>query len=59
MDMNQKQTAEIIGTEQSYYSKYEKGKYLIPIDKLIILADYYKVSIDYIVGRTNKKEINY
>lgn len=58
-DMNQKQIAEIIGTEQSYYSKYEKGKYLIPIDKLIVLADYYKVSLDYITGRTNNKEINY
>lgn len=58
-DMSQKQIAEIIGTEQSYYSKYEKGKYLIPIDKLIILADFYGVSIDYIVGRTNNKEICY
>ena len=54
-DLSQKKIADIIGTEQSYYSKYETGKYMIPIDKLIKLADYYDVSLDYITGRSNKK----
>ncbi|MCI9314232.1 MAG: helix-turn-helix transcriptional regulator [Lachnospiraceae bacterium] len=41
--------------KQTTYSKYELGKVNIPIEVFIKLADYYKVSIDYIVGRTSKK----
>lgn len=57
-DLYQKEIADIIKVSQQYYSEYEKGNRPIPLEKLIILADYYNVSIDYIVGRTNKKEIN-
>lgn len=56
MDLKQKQIADIIKTTQQQYSKYELGERLIPIDKLIILANYYNVSLDYIVGRTNNKK---
>lgn len=56
MDLKQKEIADIIKTTQQQYSKYELGERLIPIDKLIILANYYNVSIDYIVGRTNTKK---
>lgn len=56
MDLKQKQIADIIKTTQQQYSKYEIGERLIPIDKLIILANYYNVSLDYIVGRTNNKK---
>lgn len=56
MDLKQKEIADIIKTTQQQYSKYEIGERLIPIDKLIILANYYNVSLDYIVGRTNTKK---
>jgi len=54
-DMTQGELAEIIGTSQSYYSQYEKGKREIPFDRIIILAEYYNVTIDYIAGLTNSK----
>ena len=56
MDLTQADIAKILNTTQQQYSKYEIGIRLIPIDKLNILADFYKTSIDYIVGRTNIKK---
>ena len=55
MDLNQEQVAKIIGTDQSYYAKYEKGLRPIPFERVIKLAKYYKVSLDYIAGLTNDK----
>lgn len=46
------------GIEQSLLSKYETGERIPPTDALLILADFYGVSIDYILCRTNKPEIN-
>ena len=46
------------GIEQALLSKYESGKRIPPTDTLIILADYYNVSMDYIMGRTDNPEIN-
>ena len=57
-DMNQTQTAEILGIKQTVYSRYERGFQTIPTEHLLKLADFYNVSIDYITGRTNNKEIN-
>lgn len=54
-DLNQAQVAEIIGTSQQYYGKYENGIRPIPFDRVIVLAKYYNVSIDYIAGLTNDK----
>lgn len=48
----------ILGIDQSYYSKIELGKHEIRIKDLIRIADYFNVSLDYIVGRTKKKEVN-
>ncbi|MDE7400234.1 MAG: helix-turn-helix domain-containing protein [Oscillospiraceae bacterium] len=53
-DLTQAQAAKIIGTSQQHYGKYESGKIVIPFDRVIVLADYYDVSLDYIAGRTNK-----
>lgn len=50
-DLTQKQVADMIGTNQSYYSTYESGEHALSVDALWILADYYKVSLDYITGR--------
>ncbi len=54
-DMVQKEVAAVLGIDQRVYSTYETGKRDIPIQHLMILADYYGVSIDYIVGRTNER----
>lgn len=58
MDMNQTQVAELLHTSQTVYSRYERGFQTIPVEHLLILADFYKVSTDYILGRTNNKAIN-
>lgn len=55
-DLSQAAVAKILKTTQQQYSKYELGIRLIPIDKLSVLADYYKTSTDYILGRTNIKK---
>lgn len=46
------------GIEQALISKYETGERIPPTDALVILADFYNVSIDYILCRTDKPEIN-
>ncbi len=53
-DLTQAQAAQIIGTSQQHYGKYENGKIIIPFDRVIALAEYYNVSIDYIAGFTNE-----
>lgn len=50
-DLTQQQIADILGCQREVYRRYEKGTRTIPIEFLIKLADYYKVSIDYLVGR--------
>ncbi len=49
-DKSQEEIAKIIGTSQSYYAQYENGKRAIPFERVIILAEYYNVSLDYIAG---------
>ena len=57
-DMNQTTIATYLGMSQTGYSKYETGECDVPTSILIKLADYYGVSVDYILGRTNNKEMN-
>ena len=52
-DLTQKQISEILGIEQTNYSKYELGKNMMGIDKYMILAKFYDVSIDYLCGLTD------
>ena len=47
----------IIKVDQSNYSKYEKGKFLIHTLPLIEFAKYYNVSMDYLCGKTQNEEI--
>ena len=54
-DLKQADIAEYLGIQQTVYSRYERGFQTIPLEYLIKLADYYKVSLDYLVGRTNTK----
>ena len=46
------------GIEQSLLSKYENGERIPPTETLVILADFYNVSIDYILCRTENPSIN-
>lgn len=46
------------GIEQALLSKFENGVRIPPTDTLLVLADFYGVSIDYILKRTDNPEIN-
>ena len=52
-DKSQAEIAKIIGTSQSYYAQYENGKRTIPFDRMVTLAKYYNVSLDYLAGLTD------
>ena len=54
-DLNQTEVAKILGTTQTQYSRWERGAQEIPLHHFISLARYYKVSLDYLAGLTNKK----
>ena len=54
-DLTQQNIADLLHIGQRTYSDYESGKTRIPADSLIILAQYYNVSMDYISGVSNKK----
>lgn len=55
-DLKQKDIAQMLQIHQTTYSDYERGNLNIPIPVLHILADYYNVSVDYLLCRTNVKE---
>lgn len=52
-DLKQKEIGGYLGIDQRVYSNYETGKREIPVRYVVKLADYYKTSTDYILGRTN------
>ena len=55
-DLTQSQIAKYLMCDQSLYSKYERGERVVPTDILIKLAQYYKTSIDYLVGLTDCRQ---
>lgn len=55
-DLTQRQVAEYLMCDQSLYSKYERGEREIPLNIVIQLAQYYKTSVDYLVGLTNSRK---
>ena len=54
-DLTQQEIAEYLLCDQSLYSKYERGERALPLEFAVKLAQYYKVSVDYLVGLTNVK----
>ena len=54
-DLSIKELSSKLGLHRDVYSRYERGIRDFPIDILIKLADLYQCSIDYLVGRTDKK----
>ena len=54
-DLKQKELAEVLQVHQTTYSDYELGRLNIPVGVLHNLADFYQVSVDYLLSRTNIK----
>ena len=53
-DKSQAEIAEILGIQQTQYSRYERGTQRMGIDKYIILAHYYNISLDYLCGLVDR-----
>ncbi len=56
-DLTQKQLSKILNCSQQVYSNYELGQRDIPTEVLILLSNYYNVSVDYILEITDNPEI--
>ncbi len=54
-DKTQQQIADILGTSQTMYARYERGANELPLRHLLTLCKYYGVSADYILGLSDKK----
>lgn len=57
-DIKQKDIAKMLNVSQNTYSQYETGVISLTAEVLIKLADFYSVSVDYLLDRTNKHDIN-
>lgn len=56
LDLKQAALANYLHIKQNTYSQYENGQRQIPIDALVMLAKFYNVSTDYILGITDVSE---
>ena len=54
-DYTQKYIAAYLVCDQSLYSKYERGERPLPLEAAVRLADLYRVSLDYLCGRSDRK----
>ena len=54
-DLTQQQVADILGTSQTMYARYERGANELPVRHLISLCKLYHVSADYVLGLKNTK----
>lgn len=57
-DKTQQQIADVLGTSQTMYARYERGANELPLRHLLTLCNYYGVSADYILGRTDNPKTN-
>ncbi len=55
-ELTQKQISKLLGVDISTYSAWERGRDLFPLKRLLILANIFEVSIDYITGQTDQKK---
>ena len=53
-DKTQKQIADLLNMQLTVYQRYERGERELPLWAAIKLADYYGITLDYLVGRDNK-----
>lgn len=54
-DLTQQQVADILNCKREVYRRYEKGIRELPLSYAIVLAQYYQVTLDYLVGLSDKK----
>ncbi|MBR5871039.1 MAG: helix-turn-helix transcriptional regulator [Clostridia bacterium] len=52
-DLSQKEIADLLHTNQQQISRWETGTQMMGVDKYVILASYYNVSVDYLLGLTD------
>ena len=57
-DFTQREMGALLSCSQRVYSNYERGDVDIPTSVLISLADFYSVSINYLLGRTSDPNVN-
>lgn len=57
-DITQAEIANMLHMQREVYRRYETGQREIPLNIAVLIANLYNVSLDYITGRTDKKEIN-
>ncbi len=57
-DLTQTDVADYLKTSQTVYSRYERNERSLPIEMLYELCDFYNVSADYILGRTDNPKTN-
>ena len=57
-DLTQAQVGERLGLSQRTYAYYESGQRMVPLEVLCALGDLYGVSVDYLLGRTDRREMN-
>lgn len=55
-DYKQSDIAKVLNTTQQQYSKYELGLQVIPVERLVKLAKFYNISVDYLIGLTNERK---
>ena len=55
-DLTQREVSDYLLCDQSLYSKYERGERPLPLELVDRLADFYGVSVDYLLGRTEVKK---
>ena len=53
-DLSQEELAQYLNVHQTTYSSYETGRLDVPVEVMGKLADFYKTSVDYLMGRTNE-----
>lgn len=56
-DLKQQDIANLLNIQQTVYSRYERGFQNLPLEHLITLAKFYKVSTDYILNLTDKSNL--
>lgn len=54
-DKTQQEIAEVLGTSQTMYARYERGASELPIHHLVTLCNFYQVSSDYILGLSKQR----
>jgi len=57
-DKTQQEIADVLGTSQTMYARYERGANELPLHHLITLCRYYRVSADYILGLTEDPKVS-